>query len=131
MMKSAATTVFPIGCARRPALTNPRDTVQLLHLLGYVYGCHGQAKRGAAYLLIAAQLSPDDVGVLRTLSYLLTLDGEADKALETISRLEVLDDRRDPALHLLKSRALYAAGRQEEARQAFNLFVKMRAEIGA
>ncbi|MCH4542836.1 hypothetical protein DK867_21465 [Ochrobactrum sp. POC9] len=103
----------------------------MLHLLGYVYGCHGQAKRGAAYLLIAAQLSPDDVGVLRTLSYLLTLDGEADKALETISRLEVLDGRRDPALHLLKSRALYAAGRQEEARQAFNLFVKMRAEIGA
>ncbi|KAB2676353.1 hypothetical protein F9L08_26690 [Brucella tritici] len=102
----------------------------MLHLLGYVYGCHGQAKRGAAYLLIAAQLSPHDIRVLRTLSHLLTLDGEADKALETIARLEVLGDRGNPALHLLKSRALHVAGRQEEARQAFNRFVKMRAEIG-
>ncbi|MBA8839821.1 tetratricopeptide repeat protein [Ochrobactrum sp. RH2CCR150] len=96
-------------------------------MLGYVYGCHGQAKRGAAYLLIAAQSSPNDIGVLRTLSHLLTLDGEADKALDTISRLETLDDTRNPALYLLKSRALLAAGRQEEARQAFDRFLKLRA----
>lgn len=102
--------------------------MQLLHLLGYVYGCHGQAKRGAAYLLIAAQLAPDNTEVLRTLAHLLTLDGAGDKALDTISRLEVLDGSDHPTLPLLKSRALHAAGRKEEARLVFNQFLQLQAE---
>lgn len=103
--------------------------MQLLHVLGYLYGCHGQVKRGAAYLLIAAQLSPGNAGVLRTLAHLLILDGEADKALATIARLESLDDMDDPTLALLKSRALLAAGRTAEARSAFRKFLAHRGDV--
>ena len=102
--------------------------MQLLHVLGYLYGCHGQVKRGAAYLLIAAQLSPGNPGVLRTLAHLLILDGEADKALATIARLETLDGMDHPTLALLKSRALLAAGRTAEARHAFRDFLAQRSE---
>jgi type III secretion protein Y len=102
--------------------------VQLLHVLGYLYGCHGQVKRGAAYLLIAAQLSPGDAGVLRTLAHVLILDGEADKALATIARLETLDGMDHPTLALLKSRALLAAGRMAEARHAFRDFLAQRGD---
>lgn len=100
--------------------------MQLLHVLGYLYGCHGQVKRGAAYLLIAAQLSPGNAGVLRTLAHVLILDGEADKALATIARLETLDGMDHPTLALLKSRALLAAGRTAEARHAFRHFLANR-----
>lgn len=100
--------------------------MQLLHVLGYLYGCHGQVKRGAAYLLIAAQLSPGNAGVLRTLAHLLILDGEAEKALATIARLETLDGMDHPTLALLKSRALLAAGRTAEARHAFRDFLAQR-----
>ncbi len=100
-----------------------RDTVQLMHMLGYLYGCHGQAKRGAAYLLIAAQLAPEDAGVLRTLAHLLILDGEPEKALAAIGKLETIDGDDHPGLTLLKSRALLAAGRPSEARQSFRRFL--------
>lgn len=125
-MRSGGIEIWPAGCSRGRKLTTSRDTVQLLHLLGYLYGCHGQAKRGVAYLLIAAQLSPDDVGILRTLAHLLTLDGAGEKALSTIARLEQLEDDRHPALTLLKSRALHVAGRTEEARQTFRRFLEGR-----
>lgn len=98
----------------------------MLHVLGHLYGCHGQARRGAVYLLIAAQLSPEDPGVLRTLAHLLILDGEADKALATIARLETLEGMQHPTLHLLKSRALLVAGRKTEAREAFRRFLVKR-----
>lgn len=100
--------------------------MQLLHLLGYLYGCHGQVKRGAAYLLIATQLSPDNVEILRTLAHLLILDGEADKALATVAKLETLEGKDHPALPLLKSRALLAAGRTAEARTSFRDFIERK-----
>ena len=102
--------------------------MQLLHVLGYLYGRHGQVKRGIAYLLIAAQLSPENTGVLRTLAHLLILDGEADKALAAISRLETLDGMDNPTLSLLKSRALLAAGRGAEAQGTFRNFVGERGD---
>ncbi|TWH00087.1 type III secretion protein Y [Mesorhizobium sp. J18] len=106
-----------------------RDTVQLLHILGHLYGCHGQIKRGVVYLLIAVQLAPDNPAILRTLAHLLTLDGEADKALATIARLEAIDDtEQQPVLALLKSRALLKAGRTEDARRSFREFLASREE---
>ncbi|MCT7376847.1 tetratricopeptide repeat protein [Chelativorans salis] len=106
------------------SLTEMRDAVQLLHTLGYLYGSHGQVKRGVAYLLIAVQLSPDDPGLLRTLAHLLVRDGDAEKALATIDRLETMDDMAShPALALLKSRALLLSGRMEEARRTFQTFL--------
>lgn len=100
--------------------------MHLLHVLGYLYGCHGQAKRGVAYLLIAAQLEPRNAGVLKTLAHLLILEGEAEKALATVARLETMDGNDHPALALLKSRALLAAGRKTEARSALRSFLSQR-----
>lgn len=97
-----------------------------MHLLGYLYGSHGQQKRGAAYLLIAAQLSPENEKILRTLAHLLILDGEAEKALATVEKLETLEGSDDPALLILKSRALLAAGRKAEARSSFRDFLKRK-----
>lgn len=97
-----------------------------MHVLGYLYGCHGQAKRGATYLLIAAQLAPENAGLLRTLAHLLILDGEAEKALATIARLETLEGMAHPALALLKSRALLVAGRKTEAHSALLRFLSQR-----
>lgn len=107
-------------------MTDGHNTVQLLHVLGYLYGCHGQVKRGAAYLLIAAQLAPGSIGILRTLAHVLILDGEADKALATIAKLETLEGMDHPTLALLKSRALLAAGHTEEARHAFRDYLALR-----
>jgi type III secretion protein Y len=95
-------------------------------VLGYLYGQHGQVKRGVAHLLIAVQLSPGNVGILRTLAHLLTLDGESDKALAAIARLETLDGADHPALALLKSRALLSAGRMDEARRSFREYLAQR-----
>ncbi len=115
---------FSEGCRGEWNLIDARDTVHLLHVLGHLYGSHGQVKRGVAYLLIAIQLAPGDSGILRTLAHLLILDGEADKALVTIERLETMEDTaRHPALALLKSRALALAGRTEEARNSFREFL--------
>lgn len=95
-------------------------------MVGYLYGSHGQLRRGTAYLLMAVQLAPDDVGVLRTLAHFLIKDGEAEKALATIARLETLDGMDHPTLSLLKSRALLAAGRKDEARNAMKAFLAHR-----
>ncbi|MGJ4860108.1 hypothetical protein AB4037_04420 [Labrys sp. KB_33_2] len=100
--------------------------MKLLHLLGHLYGRHGQVKRGTAYLLIAAQLEPANTEVLRTLAHLLVLGGEADKALATIERLEKLGSADHPALALLRGKALLAAGRTVEARQSFQDFLAQR-----
>lgn len=105
-------------------MTRPRDeAVQLLHALGYLYGCHGQAKRGLVLLLMAARLAPEDPGVLRTLAHLFLREGKAERALAVIDRLEALEDARHPARELLKSRALLAAGREQDARRSFRTFL--------
>lgn len=107
-------------------MTELDDAVRLLHLLGHLYGCHGQTKRGATYLLLAAQLSPEDTGILKTLAYLLTLEGETEKAFAIIERLENLEEMDQPGLALLKSRALLAAGRTSEARSTFRHFLTQK-----
>lgn len=80
-------------------------------------------KRGVAYLLLAIQLFPDEIGVLRTLAHLLIRSGEAEKALATIDRLERLGDDDQPVLTLLKSKALLEAGDTAEARRSFQDFL--------
>ncbi|WP_244467968.1 hypothetical protein [Nitratireductor soli] len=69
------------------------------------------------------QLSPKDVGVLRTLAHLLIRSGEGVKALTIIARLEALGDGGHPVLTLLKSKALMATGDVMEARRSFKDFL--------
>jgi hypothetical protein len=54
------------------------------------------------------------------------MDGAPDRALAVIDRLRSMEDGDHPALDLLKSRALWEAGRQIEARRVFRDFVERR-----
>ncbi len=100
------------------------DSVQLLHLLGYLYSQHGQAKRGVVLLLIAARLAPENANVWRTLAHAFLADGAPDRAIMAIGRLRQMSESGDPALDLLMSRALWASGRPAEARRFFRDFLE-------
>jgi type III secretion protein Y len=105
-----------------------RGSVQLLHALGYLYGEHGETKRGLVLLLLAARLAPDDVGILRTLVHAFLLDDAPERAIAVINRLRSMPDADHPALDLLMGRALWACGRQIEARRSFRDFLERRGE---
>jgi type III secretion protein Y len=100
--------------------------VQLLHALGYLYGSHGQTKRGLALLLIAARLSPHNIGVLRTLAHAFLADGSPHLAMAVIDRLRSMEGAEHPVNDLLTSHALWAAGREIEARRCFRDFLDRR-----
>jgi type III secretion protein Y len=102
------------------------NAMRLLHSLGYLYGQHGQTKRALVLQLIAARLAPNDTGILRSLAYTFLMDGAPDRALAVIERLRGMEDGDHPALDLLKSRALWEAGNEIEARRVFRDFVERR-----
>jgi type III secretion protein Y len=102
------------------------NAMRLLHALGYLYGCHGHTKRALVLQLIAARLAPDDTGILRSLAYTFLLDGAPERALAVIERLRAMDTDDHAALDLLKSRALWEAGREIEARRVFRDFLDRR-----
>lgn len=106
-------------------MTAGRDqTVELLHALGHLYARHSQAKRGLVLLLIAARLAPDDEGVLRTLAEAFLTSHSPQAATEVIERLQSLAGANQPALDLLRSRALWLAGDESEAKRAFHKFLE-------
>jgi type III secretion protein Y len=100
--------------------------VQLLHLLGYLYGQHGETKRGLVLLIIAARLAPDNVGIWRTLAHSFLADGAPERTIVVIERLRLMDGADDPVLDLLMGRALWACGRRVEARRSFRDFLARR-----
>jgi type III secretion protein Y len=100
--------------------------VQLLHALGYLYGQQGETKRGLVLLLLAARLAPDDVGILRTLVHAFMLDGAPERAIAVIERLRSMREADHPILDLMMGRALWACGRQAEARRSFHAFLERR-----
>jgi len=103
-----------------------QSAVQLLHMLGYLYGQHGDVKRGLVLLLLATRLAPNDVGILRTLVHAFLLDDAPERAITVIERLRSTDEADHPILDLLMGRALWACGRHIEARSSFNDFLKRR-----
>ena len=109
-------------------MTAPVDSrpVQLLHLLGYLYGQHGETKRGIVMLLIAARLAPDNVGVWRTLAHSFLADGAPHRAIAVIERLRRMKESDHPVFDLLMGRALWACGRRIEARHSFRDFLARR-----
>lgn len=113
-------------CLRRAIQRMSNAATELLHSLGHIYGSHGQTKRALVLQLIAARLSPGDPAILRSLAYGFLMDGEPDRALAVIDRLEALEGSERPAFHLLKSRALWVAGRELEARRAFRDYLERR-----
>lgn len=101
--------------------------VELLHALGYLYGRHGQRKRGLALLVIAARLAPDNVGVLRTLANAFLIDHAPRRAMAVIARMRQLEGGDHPGIILLASHALWATGQAREARLAFRQYLERTA----
>lgn len=101
------------------------EQVRLLHMLGFLYGQHGQGRRGLVLLLLAARLAPENPDILRTLTHILLVNDSPDRALAVIDRLEGLGED-TPALTLLKARALWGVGREMDARQTFREFLTQR-----
>lgn len=108
---------------------NGDEIVELLRALGHLYSRHGQQKRGLILLLIAARLAPDDQGVLRTLAHSFLVDRSAKGVLAVIERLQAMPGADDPALDLLRSRALWLAGETSEAKRVFRNALERRGEI--
>jgi type III secretion protein Y len=130
MMKSAAIATCKSALTMSSGLPlRNEEAVQVLHSLGYLYGRGGQIKRGLVLLLLAARFSPDNVGVLRTLTHLLLMNGSSERALAVISRLQSLNDGDNATLLLLKSRALWIGGQKMEARHCFREYLKQRDEV--
>lgn len=106
-------------------MTKPEAKVQLLHALGYLYCRHGQVKRALVLLLLAGRLAPRDVGVLRTLAYAFICDGAGQSALRVLDHLDTLGEG-ERKVALLRSRALWLAGKEAEARECFRAFTDER-----
>jgi len=106
--------------------TTDSTAVQLLHLLGYLHSQHGETKRGLVLLLIAARLAPDNADIWRTLAHSFLADGEPNRTIAVIERLRQMNDSDHPVLDLLMGRALWACGRQTEARRSFRDFLARR-----
>lgn len=104
------------------------DQQDLLKALAFLYLRHGQNRRALTLALLAARHAPEDVGVLRTLTYAFIANNAPEEALEVIERLEKLDfaDGAEQIRQLLKARALLHAGRRVEARKVFRQFVEAR-----
>ena len=101
------------------------DHRDLLHALGHLYLQHGHHRRALVLLLLAERMAPDDVGLKRSLAYAFVANGAGGPALAVIEELERLG-LTQPALRLLRSRALLLDGRREEARLAFRAYVNDR-----
>jgi type III secretion protein Y len=97
------------------------DTVDLLHCLGFLYLRHGQARRSAVLLMVAARSAPDRPDILRTLAAALIATGIGDSALGVLDRLEALEPGAGAhrMMRLMRARALRLLGRGDEARAVF------------
>lgn len=102
------------------------DVADLLHSLGYLYARHGQERRGLAMLLIASQVAPDDIGVLKTLATTFIAIGSGRRALAALDRIEAIGGEDSATLRLLRSRALWANGEPGAARRMFQDYVESR-----
>lgn len=109
----------PVGDPLKPAAPNlPRDCAQWLHSRGQLYARSGQERRGLTYLLMAYRISPDDMGILRSLIALFTQSGDGRRALNALDYLIGLEGSQ-PSHPLLRSRALWVSGEHDAARECF------------
>lgn len=109
---------------------NDHDAAQLLRGLADIYQRAGQFPRALVMLLLANQISPDDTVLLRSLAVVFTAVGDGQRALLALDRIDELNgdsvDEPPSDLALLRSRALLRAGREEEGRSLFRLYVAER-----
>ena len=102
------------------------DSADLLHSLGYLYLKGGRARRALVMLLLANQVEPDNAGILCTLTAALIENGSSQRALSALNRLAELEPDRGEAATLLRARALWTVGDEDEARRCFAAYVAQR-----
>jgi type III secretion protein Y len=103
-----------------------RDSVEFLHGLGYLYCQAGQPERGLVFLLLAARIAPEDTAVLRSLAAVFVETESASRALTAIDRIEDIEGGSSPSITLLKSRAQWIKGDEDNARETFRDYLKER-----
>ena len=94
----------------------------MLHCLGFVYLRHGQARRAAVLLMVAARAGAERTGILRTLAAALVEAGLGEQAVPVLDRLAALEPNEagHPMMRLLRARALLLQGQVDAARRVFD-----------
>jgi len=104
---------------------NDQDSVELLKGMADLYRRSGQGPRALVLLLIAIHVAPTDSALLSRLALLFTDNGQPQRALNALDRLVALQGESASSL-LLRSRALWADARQDEARLCFKRYLAAR-----
>ena len=93
--------------------------LKILNVLSAFYLKLGDAPRALALIAVAAEAAPHDAAVTEMLIRCQLAVGQADAALNRLDWLATRhpDRRTDKTFQVLKSRALWMAGRKAEARQ--------------
>jgi type III secretion protein Y len=102
-----------------------QDSVELLKGMAGLYRGSGQVQQALVLLLIAIHVAPTDGTILSRLALLFTDNGEPQRALNALDRLVALQGE-SARLLLLRSRALWADARQDDARLCFKRYLMVR-----
>jgi tetratricopeptide (TPR) repeat protein len=102
----------------------------ILCMLAYINLSQGRGADALDLLQLVNKFAPNNVEMLRALTYTYVLLNKGEEALVSSERLARID--RSPAseasILLLRSRALLSQKRLPEARAMFRAFVRLRAE---
>ncbi|MGY2196621.1 tetratricopeptide repeat protein [Pseudomonas gingeri] len=101
------------------------DLAALLKSMGELYRRNGQTQRALVMLLIAVQVTPGDSELLRNLAMAFTDSGDGVRALAALDRLRDLEGESRGEL-LLRSRALWVIGNEDDARLCFKRYLAAR-----
>jgi Flp pilus assembly protein TadD len=99
-----------------------------LKVLGFLYQRLGFFDRAARLFRALFALSPEDAEVVRNLAAALIEEDDAEEALRLLDAPSRHTDAPDPALLLLKARALWRLKRNEEAFAVMNTYLATNGE---
>ncbi len=104
------------------------DQQDILCMLAYVNISQGNPKDALALLQLVNRYAPDNIEMLRSLTYALILENKGDEAQSYADRLHKLDrsPNSEASVLLLRSRALLVQKRLPEARAMFRAFVRLK-----
>lgn len=105
-----------------------RKARDLVCSLAYLHLYCGHHRDAVALLRTVEPSFPDDIGVLRLMSYALIKDGQGQAAVARLEHLAELDDetQSQSLMALLRSQALMISDRPDEARKEFRRYLSLR-----
>ncbi|MFD0669002.1 tetratricopeptide repeat protein [Ramlibacter sp. MAHUQ-53] len=105
-----------------------KDERSLLRMLAHVLLQNARPEKAAILLSALDVMEPEQPQVLRSLAVSLLRAGKAGQALETLDRLAIAGGG-DAVFHLLRSQALLALDRSDEAHAAMQAFLAQRKSV--